>query len=127
MSIHANNDKTDPAVSTPNSLPPGTTALLPLAELRSGTLHRLDHHGKALLLCRIDEQVHCVQDTCTHEDISLSLGVLCEHRLRCPLHGSEFDVRSGRVLNEPADEDLPVYPVEVIDGWICLRSSDQDW
>ena len=50
------------------------------------------------------------------------LGVLCEYRLRCPLHGSEFDIRSGKVLNEPADTDLATIPVYIKDEWVCIDS-----
>jgi len=75
------------------------------------------------MLCRVEDQVYAVDDLCTHEDISLSLGVLCEHHLRCPLHGSRFDVRTGRVLDEPAETDLATYPVSVEEGWVCLKST----
>ncbi|MFK7993862.1 MAG: non-heme iron oxygenase ferredoxin subunit [Granulosicoccus sp.] len=94
--------------------------LIPLEELLSGKTKRVDHLGNSVLLCRVEDKVYAVDDMCTHEDISLSLGVLCEHRLRCPLHGSEFDVRTGKVLDEPAETDLSTYPVEMVDGWICL-------
>ena len=97
-----------------------TQRLLPLQELKTGIPHRVEHAGCGILLCRVDDTVYAVHDTCTHEDISLSLGVLCEHRLRCPLHGSEFDIRTGKVLDEPAETDLPTYPVTIEDGWICL-------
>lgn len=97
--------------------------LLPLTELKAGVPCRIEHQGKGVLLCLVDDVVHAVHDTCTHEDISLSLGVLCEHRLRCPLHGSEFDIRTGKVLDEPADVDLPVYPVQIVDGWVCLQEN----
>lgn len=103
---------------------PGTdapaTRLLPLSALKPGVPCRVEHEGKGILLCLVEGEVHAVQDMCTHEDISLSLGVLCEHRLRCPLHGSEFDIRNGKVLNEPADVDLPVHVVSIHEGWICI-------
>ncbi|MFK8079636.1 MAG: non-heme iron oxygenase ferredoxin subunit [Granulosicoccus sp.] len=98
-----------------------STRLLPLDELVVGKTRRVEHLDHAILLCRVEDSVYAVNDLCTHEDISLSLGVLCEHRLRCPLHGSEFDVRTGKVLDEPADTDLPTYPVAIIDGWVCLQ------
>ncbi|MFK7859863.1 MAG: non-heme iron oxygenase ferredoxin subunit [Granulosicoccus sp.] len=96
--------------------------LVPLDTIKNGKTRRIEHHGNAILLCRVDETVFAVDDMCTHEDISLSLGVLCKHRLRCPLHGSEFDIRTGKVLNEPADTDLITYPVKVVDGWVCLQN-----
>lgn len=96
--------------------------LLPLSELTAGKPRLMDVDGERILLCRVGDDVYAVDDMCTHEDISLSLGALCEHRLRCPLHGSEFDVRTGKVLDEPADTDLGTHPVDVVDGWVCLRS-----
>ncbi|MGQ7845924.1 Rieske (2Fe-2S) protein [Granulosicoccus sp. 3-233] len=108
------------ATDDPTIMPAGEHRLIPLAELKAGIPCRVEHQGKGVLLCLVDNVVHAVHDTCTHEDISLSLGVLCEHRLRCPLHGSEFDIRTGKVLDEPAEIDLPVYEVQVVDGWVCL-------
>jgi nitrite reductase/ring-hydroxylating ferredoxin subunit len=89
--------------------------------LKPGVLQRVEHKGHGVLVCLVEDTVYAVHDTCTHEDISLSLGALCEHRLRCPLHGSEFDIRTGQVLDEPAEENLPTYPVFVEDGWVCLE------
>lgn len=99
----------------------GTHKILPFEELEDGKPKRIEYQGKAILLCRVGDAVHAVDDLCTHEDISLSLGVLCEHRLRCPLHGSEFDIRTGKVLNEPADVDLGCHTVVVSDGWVFLE------
>lgn len=97
-----------------------THKLIRLDALTPDVPHRVEHDGQGILLCRVQGSVYAVHDTCTHEDISLSLGALCEYRLRCPLHGSEFDIRTGEVLSEPADENLATYPVDVRDGWVCL-------
>ncbi len=97
--------------------------LIPFDELINGQLKRVEYKSARILLCRVDDQVHAVDDLCTHEDISLSLGAICEHRLRCPLHGSEFDVRTGKVLNDPADVDLATYPVTINEGWVCLAKA----
>lgn len=98
----------------------GKHRLIALDQLKPGIPYRVLHEGTGILLCLVEGTVHAVHDTCTHEDISLSLGVLCEHRLRCPLHGSQFDIRSGKVLDEPAEVDLPVFAVSVVDGWVCI-------
>jgi nitrite reductase/ring-hydroxylating ferredoxin subunit len=97
-----------------------THQLIQFDLLKPGVFLRVEHKGQGVLVCLADGTVYAVNDTCTHEDISLSLGALCEHRLRCPLHGSEFDIRTGEVLDEPAEENLPTYPVFVKDGWVCL-------
>ncbi|ASJ71519.1 non-heme iron oxygenase ferredoxin subunit [Granulosicoccus antarcticus] len=98
----------------------GNHRLVALDELKPGVPYRVLHEGTGILLCLVEGTVHAVHDTCTHEDISLSLGVLCEHRLRCPLHGSQFDIRTGKVLDEPAEADLPVFDVSIVDGWVCI-------
>lgn len=85
---------------------------IPLHALADGSLTRVVHHGIPILLARVGGDVHAVADTCSHEDVSLSLGSLCGYRLRCPLHGSEFDVRTGAALSAPAETPLQTWPVE---------------
>ncbi len=97
-----------------------THKIIQFDTLENGIPKRFDVEGQGILLCRVDDSVHVVQDMCTHEDVSLSLGVLCEHRLRCPLHGSEFDIRTGQVLDEPADENLKTYPSRVENNWVLV-------
>ncbi|GAA3901856.1 non-heme iron oxygenase ferredoxin subunit [Microbacterium invictum] len=60
-------------------------------------------------------EVHAIGDTCTHGDVSLSEGFVEGDTLECWAHGSQFSLRSGRPLNLPAYEPVPVYVV-TIDG-----------
>jgi 3-phenylpropionate/trans-cinnamate dioxygenase ferredoxin subunit len=60
-------------------------------------------------------EVHAIGDTCTHGDISLSEGFVEGDTLECWAHGSAFSLRSGKPLNLPAYEPVPVFVVE-IDG-----------
>ena len=59
--------------------------------------------------------VHAIGDTCTHGDISLSEGFVVDDTLECWAHGSAFSLRTGKPLNLPAYEPVPVYEV-IIDG-----------
>jgi nitrite reductase/ring-hydroxylating ferredoxin subunit len=61
-----------------------------------------------------------VDDTCTHEEASLSTGVLRGELVKCPLHNSRFNVRTGEVLEEPAAEDLGTYPVREEGGRVLV-------
>lgn len=101
--------------------PDSERQLIRFDALNNGSMRRVEHADRTYLLYRVGDKVYATDDLCTHEDVSLSLGALCEHRVRCPLHGSEFDIRTGQVLDEPADENLNTYPVAVIDGWVCLQ------
>jgi thiosulfate dehydrogenase [quinone] large subunit len=41
--------------------------------------------------------------------------------LVCPCHGSAFDPRTGAVINGPAKDPLPTFPVAVADGVLRVR------
>ena len=60
--------------------------------------------------------VHAIGDTCTHGEISLSEGFVEDETLECWAHGSQFSLVTGKPLNLPAYEPVPVYPIELIDG-----------
>lgn len=70
------------------------------------------NHGP-VLLANVNGTIYAVEDTCTHEDSSLSLGCLREDKVKCTLHGSWFSVISGEPTDEPADEPLNCYAVEI--------------
>ena len=82
-------------------------------ELRPGTMKRIDVRGWRILLANVDGRLCAVDDTCTHEEASLSTGVLRGELVKCPLHGSRFNVCTGKALEEPAEENLRTYPVRL--------------
>ncbi len=64
--------------------------------------------------------IHAIGDTCTHGEISLSEGFVEGETLECWAHGSQFSLVTGKPLNLPAYEPVPVYQVELIDGDVYL-------
>ncbi len=82
-------------------------------ELEPGTMRRLELKGRRILLANVDGRFYATDDTCTHEEASLSTGFLKGPWVKCPLHGSRFNVCTGEVLEEPAEENLRTYPVQV--------------
>ncbi|MDR6613411.1 MULTISPECIES: non-heme iron oxygenase ferredoxin subunit [Microbacteriaceae] len=67
--------------------------------------------------------VHAIGDTCTHGEISLSEGFVEDETLECWAHGSQFSLVTGKPLNLPAYEPVPVFPVEIIDGDVFIDPS----
>ncbi|MGZ0710981.1 non-heme iron oxygenase ferredoxin subunit (plasmid) [Coraliomargarita sp. W4R53] len=59
--------------------------------------------------------VHAIGDTCTHGDVSLADGFVDGDTLECWAHGSAFSLITGKPLNLPAFEPVPVFVV-TIDG-----------
>lgn len=84
-------------------------------ELIPGKMKRVDLDGRRILLANVDGSYYAADDTCTHEDASLSKGLLKGEIVKCPLHGSRFNLCTGEVLDDPAEQNLRTYPVR-LDG-----------
>ena len=69
--------------------------------------------GRRILLTNIEGSIHAVSGTCTHEEYELSQGFLIEDRVVCPLHLSQFDLKSGEVYNPPATVPLEPFKVKI--------------
>ena len=70
-----------------------------------------------------DGEYHALSDLCSHGAVSLSDGEVEGCLVECWLHGSQFDLRTGKPLQLPAIKPVPVYPV-TIDGGNVLVDVD---
>lgn len=91
------------------------------SKLSEGSMVAIDLRGKHLLLARIGGEVFAVSGTCTHEESDLALGFVIEDRVVCPLHLSQFDLRTGQVLNPPAAVPLQNFNVKIQDDRIFVE------
>ncbi|MDQ3864184.1 MAG: non-heme iron oxygenase ferredoxin subunit [Actinomycetota bacterium] len=85
-------------------------------ELEAGEMRVFDVRGVKIAVANVAGEFHAFDDTCTHAGCSLAEGDLEETTVICACHGSEFDVRSGEVLQGPARESLETYETRVEDG-----------
>ncbi len=69
---------------------------------------------------RIGAEVRALGDRCSHARASLSEGEIFDGEVECPRHGSPFDLVTGKPLGLPATSPVPVFPVEVRDGYVYL-------
>ncbi len=95
-----------------------------LDDVRPGKTKKVCFPNHApILLANVDGTIYAVDDTCTHEDSSLALGCLRGSKVKCTLHGSWFSVTTGEPTDEPADEALQRYHVEINNNeiWIDLE------
>ncbi|HUL08983.1 MAG TPA: non-heme iron oxygenase ferredoxin subunit [Candidatus Acidoferrum sp.] len=68
---------------------------------------------KLIGLYLVDGQVYAIGNLCTHEFALLTEGFVEGEAIECPLHQARFSIKTGKVLSEPADADVPSYPVKV--------------
>ena len=78
-------------------------------------------NGQRILIANVDGVFYATDDTCTHEDASLSGGSLSGELVKCPLHGSRFNLRTGEPMEDPAEEPLRCYPASVKDGVVLVE------
>jgi 3-phenylpropionate/trans-cinnamate dioxygenase ferredoxin component len=72
----------------------------------------LDGHHVAVVRDE-DGDIHAVDDTCSHANVSLAEGEVDGCTVECWLHGSRFDLRTGQPTSLPAIRPIAVYPVRV--------------
>ena len=96
------------------------------ASLAEGKQAAADVDGVAVAVFRIDGALYAVQDVCTHDGAEIASGTRENGEIVCPRHGARFCLKTGKVLRGPAYEDLPCFPVRVLDGVIQVRDRRRD-
>ena len=91
------------------------------SDLAEGEVIGVEVAGRSIALYDADGNVFATDNICTHAYACLSDGWLDGEVIECPLHAARFDIRSGKVLDPPATEDLKTYPVRIVDGEIQVR------
>jgi len=71
-----------------------------LTELEEGSMKPSTLEGMPVLLARVDGQVYVMANNCGHMRTLLHQGTLDGKTVTCPLHGSQYDVETGKVLRE---------------------------
>jgi nitrite reductase/ring-hydroxylating ferredoxin subunit/uncharacterized membrane protein len=99
--------------------------LAPVAEadgLGEGETLRVELDGEMMTIVRLNGEFYAFQEFCTHRYGPLSEGSFQDGQVRCPWHRSCFDVRTGKVTQGPAKEELKTYAVVVKEGIIHIRA-----
>ena len=107
------------------------------AEIRVGEMKACKAGGESVLVFHLEDGFYATQSTCTHVFAPLNRGKLVDgHKLQCPFHRAQFDVRTGevvrwahfppgiQVLNVVRSEKaLATYPVSEEEGELFVELS----
>ncbi|MEO9323774.1 non-heme iron oxygenase ferredoxin subunit [Nocardioides sp. C4-1] len=73
------------------------------------------------------EEFFAIQDLCSHAHVALSEGEVASSAgtctIECWLHGSSFDLRTGKPTGLPATEPVATFPVEVRDDGVYVDTT----
>jgi 3-phenylpropionate/trans-cinnamate dioxygenase ferredoxin subunit len=84
-----------------------------LADVPRGGVLAVEIDGEEIALVRDGDDVYALRDECSHASIPLSEGDVEGCEIECWLHGSRFDVRTGKPVNLPATEPVSTYPTQI--------------
>ena len=74
---------------------------------------------------RTNGSVHALHDVCSHAEVALSEGEVEDGTVECWLHGSRFDVRTGKPTGLPATKSVSTYATNINDGdvYVAMEKS----
>ncbi|SDU86941.1 3-phenylpropionate/trans-cinnamate dioxygenase ferredoxin subunit [Microlunatus sagamiharensis] len=112
-----------------------------LEELRREGSRVVDVDGRPVVVLSVGDELFAVSGRCPHMGAPMCAGSVGgtlvasapgelvygrhERVLRCPWHGWEFDLETGRSLLEPRRVGLRTFEVTCVDGQVVLRTPDR--
>jgi nitrite reductase (NADH) small subunit len=93
---------------------------IPVADLPEGQLTLVQVQGEDVVLYRQGGEVLAIGNECPQQGGSLCDGWVEGDIVTCPLHGWEFDIRSGACMTVPG-ERVPRHGVAVDDGGVLIE------
>ncbi len=84
------------------------------SDIPHGKMVKVESEGKAILVANVDGNYFAMDNICTHRGGSLSEGTLESSTVTCPLHGSTWDCKTGKLIAFATQlKDLASYKVIV--------------
>ena len=84
-----------------------------VSEIPTEKMKHVEVNGNEILVVNVGGRFYAVSDRCGHMSARLSMGSLTGTVVICPLHGSRFDVTTGKKVADPVPQgaeglgDLP--------------------
>ena len=85
----------------------------------SSALFETNTQQIALFNC--EGQFYAIDDMCSHAEASLSEGEVYDCKVECPLHGAEFDLKTGEAKTLPATQPVVSYKTDLDDEYLYLE------
>ena len=92
-----------------------------LADIPDGAAVRVEFGDEPVCLVNTEGEVFAIRDVCSHQDVPLSEGDVEGTTVECWLHGSRFDLRTGKPTGLPATVPVPVYDTKIEGGDVLVR------
>ncbi|MFQ5837659.1 MAG: Rieske (2Fe-2S) protein [Thermoplasmata archaeon] len=87
-----------------------------LDDLKDGGMFKVEVLGCDYMVIKASDDIYVLDAACTHEWGDLSQGTLEADTVTCPLHGGQFNIKSGEVIREPPSFPLQTYNVKIVEN-----------
>ena len=106
----------------------GLVTVARVEDIPPGHAARVEIDGRPVAIFNCDGEIFALDDTCSHAEASLSEGELDPDScaIECPLHGSQFDLRTGEPLSLPAVLPVASHRVVIEDGVVRVGLVQED-
>lgn len=94
-------------------------------EIQPSHMKEVNLANEPICIANVDGKFYAIGNRCTHLGGNLAQGTLEGYEVECPVHGSKFDVRTGKVTRSPANRPEPTYEVKVEDNSILIKKPKQ--
>ena len=114
-----------------------SVVVCPAKELKPGQRKLVSVDGVEIAMVNVNGQLYAFRNRCPHQGVEMIYGPVSGAMLpsepgefnygydneviRCPLHGWEFDMNTGKSLFNPEKVSIGSYEVQEIDGSIVLK------
>lgn len=93
-------------------------------EIPDGGVRRVLYKRHPIAVFNCGGEYYAIDDTCSHAEASLAEGKRLDGcKVACPLHGAQFDIKTGAALTFPAVAPVETYKV-TLDGTAIMLEVD---
>jgi 3-phenylpropionate/trans-cinnamate dioxygenase ferredoxin subunit len=91
-------------------------------EIPAGRCRAVIVDDRMVAVINLDGDFYAIDNVCTHDYAELCDGTIIGDRIQCPLHGAQFNIRTGAVEAPPAYEPLKTYAVRITQGTVQVKA-----
>lgn len=93
-------------------------------DMPDGAQKVVELEDEEVLVVHASGKFYAISDICSHQELDLEGGEVHGHRIKCPHHGSWFDLETGQALNLPAVRPVRAYRTIVEDDKVYVETVD---
>ena len=101
-------------------------AVCQVGALKEGEMRQFAVAERKVLLARVENKFWAIAPHCPHAGAPLADGVIHDDRVVCPWHNACFSLRTGKLLEPPAFNDLTSYPTSIESETVYVELPDEE-